>query len=89
MPRYGCFEIRTSCGSCGHPIPINGVDRKITCSACFEETALSPERIADFLNDFEEEYEGLTEGQGQGGTLMSGSGTFKYGYYPIFTLFNF
>ena len=44
---------------------------------------LSPERIADFLNDFEEEYEGLTDGQGQGGTLMSGSGTFKYGYWRL------
>ena len=44
---------------------------------------LSPDIIADFLNDFEEEYEGLSEGQGRGGTLMSGSGTFKYSYWRL------
>ncbi len=83
MPRYGCFEIRTSCRSCGHSIPINGPFRSLLCTACFENLLLSPERIADFLNDFEEDYEGLTEGQGQGGTLMSGSGTFEYGYWRL------
>ncbi len=83
MTRYGCFEIRTSCRSCGHPIPVNGPQGSLTCTTCFEEMVLSPERIAGFLNDFEEDYEGLTEGQGQGGTLMSGDGTFKYGYWRL------
>ncbi|MCK5785083.1 MAG: hypothetical protein KAH54_00845 [Candidatus Sabulitectum sp.] len=83
MPRYGCFEIRTSCRSCGHSIPINGPFRRLSCTACFEDMVLSPERIADFLNDFEEEYEGLADRQGQGGTLMSGSGTFKYSYWRL------
>ena len=83
MTRYGCFEIRTTCSSCGNPIPVNGPQGSLTCTACFEEMALSPERIAGFLNDFEEDYEGLTEGQGQGGTLMSGDGSFKYGYWRL------
>ncbi len=43
----------------------------------------SPDIIAGFLNDLEEEYESLTEGQGRGGTLMSGSGTFKYSYWRL------
>jgi len=83
MTRYGCFEIRTSCRSCGHPIPVNAPQGLLTCAACFEEMVISPERFAGFLNDFEEEYEGFTEGQGQGGTLMSGDGTFKYGYWRL------
>ncbi|MEA3267036.1 MAG: hypothetical protein U9P42_08885 [Candidatus Fermentibacteria bacterium] len=83
MTRYGCFEIRTTCSSCGNPIPVNGPQGSLTCTACFEEMVLSSERIAGFLNDFEEDYEGLTEGQGQGGTLMSGDGTFEYGYWPL------
>ncbi len=44
---------------------------------------ISPDVLADFLNDFEEEYEGLADGQGQGGTLMCGSGTFKYSYWRL------
>ena len=83
MQRYGCFKIRTTCSSCGQSIPINGPYRRLFCTACFEEMTLSPDRIAGFLNDFEEEYEGLTEGQGRGGTLMSGGGTFKYSYWRL------
>ena len=83
MRRFGCFEISTSCGSCGQPLPVNGPYRKLLCINCLEETPVSPDRIAGFLNDLEEEYEGLAEGQGRGGTLMSGSGTFKYSYWRL------
>ena len=83
MPRYGCFEIRTTCGSCGSPLPINGPFTRFSCTSCFEDISIPEDRIADFLNDFEEEYEGLIEGQGSGGTLMCGSGTFKYGHWRL------
>ena len=83
MPRYGCFEIRTTCGSCGSPLPINGPYTRFSCTSCFEDIAIPQDRIADFLNDFEEEYEGFTKGQGSGGTLMCGSGTFKYSHWRL------
>ncbi len=83
MLRYGCFEIRTTCRSCGQPIPINGPFKTLSCSACFENMDLSTEIIAGFLNDFEEDYESLSEGEGQGGTLMSGGGTFEYAYWLL------
>lgn len=83
MQRYGCFEIRTTCSSCGQSLPINGPSKQLSCTACFEDMTISTDIIAGFLNDFEEEYEGLTEGQGRGGTLMSGSGTFKYSYWKL------
>ncbi len=83
IQRYGCFKIRTTCSSCGQPLPINGPYKQLTCTSCFKETTISPDIIADFLNDFEEEFEGFTEGQGSGGTLMSGSGTFKYSYWRL------
>ncbi|MBN1435341.1 hypothetical protein JW921_11310 [Candidatus Fermentibacterales bacterium] len=83
MERFACLEVRIACGSCGQSIPINGPYRRVTCSACFNETPVPPDILAGFLNDFEEEYEGLQQGQGQGGTLMSGSGTYKYGYWRI------
>jgi LSD1 subclass zinc finger protein len=81
--RYGSFEIRTVCRGCGQSIPVNGPLRLLTCTACFEETAIAPDVLAGFLNDFEEEYEALMEGQGRGGTLISGSGTFKYAYWRL------
>ncbi len=83
MLRYGCFKIGTTCSSCGQSLPINGPYRRLSCTACFENMDVSPDIVAGFLNDFEEEYEGLTEGQGRGGTLMSGSGTFKYSYWRL------
>ena len=83
MNRYGCFEIRTTCSSCGQSLPINGPYRRLFCTACIEDILISPDIIAGFLNDFEEEYESLAEGQGRGGTLMSGSGTFKYSYWRM------
>jgi hypothetical protein len=81
--RYGCFEIRTSCSSCGQSLPLNGPYRKVTCTACFSEISIPADIVSGFLNDFEEEYEGLEQGQGQGGTLMSGSGTYKYGTWRL------
>lgn len=83
MPRYGCFEIRTTCGSCGSPLPINGPFTRYSCTSCFEDVSIPQDRIADFLNDFEEEYEGFTEGQGSGGTIMCGSGTYKYSHWRL------
>ncbi|MBN2585777.1 MAG: hypothetical protein JXA64_04465 [Candidatus Fermentibacteraceae bacterium] len=83
MPRYACLEIRTSCSSCGQPIPVNGPYLKMICPACFKDVSISGDVVGDFLNDFEEEYESLNSGQGQGGTLMCGSGTFKYGYWRL------
>jgi hypothetical protein len=83
MQRHGCFEVRTNCPSCGQSFPVNGPYRKFTCTACFEDMTISQDVLADFLNDFEEEYEGLVEGQGRGGTLICGSGTFKYSYWRL------
>ncbi len=82
MDRYGCFEVRTTCRSCGNPIVINGPYRSIACSACSSEMNIA-ETITGFLNDFEDEYEGFEYGQGQGGTLMGGDGTFQYGYWRL------
>jgi hypothetical protein len=83
MIRCGCFEIRTSCASCGQSLPVNGPFRQLSCSACLEDMNISEDILAGFLNDFEEEYDSLAEGQGRGGTLMSGRGTFKYGYWKL------
>ena len=83
MQRYGCFEIRTTCSSCGSSLPINGPYTRFSCTACFEDISIPQDRIADFLNDFEEEYEGFVEGQGSGGTLMCGSGTYKYSHWRL------
>jgi hypothetical protein len=83
MPRYGCFEIRTSCNNCGQPVPINGPFRSITCTSCFETVRISADTLAGFFNNFEEEFEGLEMGEGSGGTLMGGGGTFEYSYWRL------
>jgi DNA-directed RNA polymerase subunit RPC12/RpoP len=83
MPRFGCFEIRTSCGSCGQPVQVNGPFTTLSCSSCFRDVHIPAETLTGFFNDFEEDYPGLDEGQGSGGTLMGGGGTFEYGYWRL------
>ncbi len=81
--RYACIEISTTCDSCGQPVPLNGPCRVFTCPACHEEKNVPPDIIGGLINDFEDEYEGLPDGQGSGGTLMCGSGTYKYGLWRL------
>jgi len=83
MSRSACFEIRTSCPKCGQPVPVNGPFRFLFCSGCFETFSIPDDIIIGFLADFEEESDGLATGEGSGGTLMSGSGTYKYGYWKL------
>lgn len=83
MSRSGCFEILTSCPRCGQSVPINGPFRSLLCSGCFETFSIPDRTITGFLNDFEENFTGLAEGEGSGGTMISGAGTFKYGYWRL------
>lgn len=81
--RYACIEISTTCDSCGQPVPLNGPYTVFTCPACLEEKKVPPDTLGGLINDFEDEYERLVDGQGSGGTLMSGSGTYKYGLWRL------
>lgn len=81
--RYICIETSTTCDSCGQPIPLNGPYQRFACPACQQERFVPHDILGGLINDFEEEYEGLLEGQGSGGTLMSGSGTYKYGLWRL------
>ena len=83
MQRFACLEVRTVCNRCGQSIPVNGPYAEVTCGACFGRQTVPADIVGDFINDFEEEYQGISEGQGRGGTLMSGSGTYKYGYWRL------
>ncbi len=83
MPRYACLEVRVACSSCGQSIPVNGPCIELTCPACLSDMKISGDIIGGFLNDFEEEFKGLERGQGRGGTVMSGSGTYRYGYWRL------
>jgi predicted RNA-binding Zn-ribbon protein involved in translation (DUF1610 family) len=81
--RYACFKIRTTCGSCGQSIPINGPYLHLSCSSCFKEISISDDVLSGFLNCFDEDHESLARLQGSGGTLMCGSGVFNYSYWKI------
>ena len=71
------------CPRCGQSVPINGPFRKLYCSSCSECFAIPNETITGFLSDFEEDSPGMKSGQGSGGTMIGGGGTFKYGYWLL------
>ncbi|MBP7737821.1 MAG: hypothetical protein KA369_17700 [Spirochaetes bacterium] len=83
MPRYGCFELSTTCGNCGQPAPVNGPLRRIICAGCHKPIAIPPDIIGGFLNEFENEGESLDAGEGRAATLMSGAGTYKYKFWAL------
>ena len=76
--RFACIRTNTTCDSCGQPVPMNGPCTSFTCSSCNAVKTVPPDVLGGIINDFEDEYDGLSDGQGSGGTLMCGSGTYRY-----------
>jgi predicted RNA-binding Zn-ribbon protein involved in translation (DUF1610 family) len=81
--RYACFELITKCNSCGNPVPITGPFQKTVCPSCFNDVQVHSESFADFFNSFDEEYSSLDHGQGSGGTVIGGRGSFEYAYWRL------
>ncbi len=81
--RHGCFELKTTCGHCSNPMPVNGPIRELPCPTCTKPRRIAADIVSGMCADLEEEYENYEDREGSGGTMMTGSGTFEYRYFRL------
>ncbi|NOY93604.1 MAG: hypothetical protein GXP55_20660 [Deltaproteobacteria bacterium] len=68
--RYGGFTVRTECNHCGNPLPLHGPLLTAPCPHCLEEAQIPAEVWKTILEDFDEQHESLSEGQGAVSVMM-------------------
>ncbi len=62
--RYAGFTVRTECNHCGNPLPLHGPLLAAPCPHCLEEAQIPAKVWRTILEDFDEQHESLSEGQG-------------------------
>lgn len=72
-----CFEIKTTCKSCGNPIPINAFVENIYCETCNNKNVISPENWNSIVPENIKEAEDFTEGEGQNTKMFTGEHEFS------------
>jgi hypothetical protein len=82
-PRYGCFEIRTSCSECGNPLVLNGPALSPKCDSCLQEVEIPATLWASWMQGLEDDYHQLEERQGSSSTIISGGFTAKVESYRL------
>lgn len=55
-PRYGCFQPKLTCTSCGNPVIINGPVQKVDCAICGESFELHPDVWFTIIKSLDEDY---------------------------------
>ena len=77
---YATYQIRTTCGRCGQPMPLNGPLQEVVCGACNNKSEFPPERWQSLLEDFVEERKDFGWADSRSSTMMTGGGTFELTY---------
>jgi hypothetical protein len=75
-----CFEIKTTCKYCEHPLMLNAYVEEIICSACNKTNSFSSDSWKNLLEDTFEGIDKLTPGEGQTTTSLGG----EYNYNLIY-----
>lgn len=75
-----CLEIKTTCTSCGNPLPLNALVDKFLCPACQHTAEFSYEFWKDSILDVKEilnDLKKMGENEGRNSTVMTGQYTFQ------------
>jgi Zn finger protein HypA/HybF involved in hydrogenase expression len=75
-----CFEVKTNCGSCGNPIPINAFTENIYCEKCGKENKISSDFWNSLITDNIKDISDFSEGEGQNSKIITGSYEFTILY---------
>jgi len=62
MARFGAFTVRTECGQCGQPVPLNGPFRAVHCNACQADAAVPDGLWNTLLGKLDDEHDAMPEG---------------------------
>jgi hypothetical protein len=74
------IELRTQCGGCGQPLPVNGYAEQVTCGGCHRQTRIDPDTWKSVLEDPVTEVHGMALDEGSRSTVMTGGQTFELLY---------
>jgi Zn finger protein HypA/HybF involved in hydrogenase expression len=72
-----CFEIKSTCKSCGNPISINAFENEIYCESCNNKNVISPGNWKSIVADNINEAKNFKEGEGQNSKTFAGDFEFS------------
>jgi Zn finger protein HypA/HybF involved in hydrogenase expression len=72
-----CFEIKSTCKSCGNPISINAFENEIYCESCNNKNVISPGNWKSIVADNIKEAKNFKEGEGQNSKTFTGDFEFS------------
>jgi len=72
-----CFEIKSSCKSCGNPISINAFVNEIFCDSCNNRNIISQQLWQSIISENIKEARKFTEGEGQNSKSFTGEYEFS------------
>lgn len=75
-----CFEIKSTCKSCGNPLAINALANDIYCDACNFKNTISEDIWKSILSDNIKEARSFKEGEGQNSKTFTGEFEFSLLY---------
>lgn len=79
--RYVFVEVMSQCGSCGHPLPLNGPLDVAHCTSCQADEPIAASRWS-FLPEVEDEHSGLLPDHKAGFRSMRATGQLTVAYGP-------
>ena len=83
IQRWACVEARTTCGRCGSPVPLSGPNRTPLCHACQSPISIAPATWKSLLEDIEEDWAEIAEGEGQSSKIFTGGAEFSRDWFPM------
>jgi Zn finger protein HypA/HybF involved in hydrogenase expression len=75
-----CFEIKSTCKSCGNPISINAFENEIFCESCNNKNEISTGNWESIVADNIKEAKDFKEGEGQNSKTFAGDFEFSLMY---------
>lgn len=75
-----CFEIKTTCSSCGNPLPINAFAEEIVCEKCGHKNVISSDFWNSIITENINDIGKFEEGEGQNSKIITGGYEFSVLY---------
>ena len=75
-----CLELKTTCNSCGNPLPLNAFVEEFTCPACNSINKIDNDTWKSLLDEATKDARSFAPGEGRNSQIMGGGGSFNIMY---------